>query len=115
MHVFKPLSASLCYGLTLPFLTGIGFFDIGEQQVKNIMRPFRVYQVMLGGAGTQAPMADRTLPSRVKHRRHWWAVGAALALAGIVAAWVLPRVVCLLREWTLTEMCRRPCTRPRRR
>jgi class 3 adenylate cyclase len=58
-----------------------GFSDIDEQQVKNIMRPFRVYQVMLGGAGTQAPMADRTLPSRVKHRRHWWAVGAALALA----------------------------------
>jgi len=31
-----------------------GFPDIGEQQVKNIMRPFRVHQVMLGGAGTQA-------------------------------------------------------------
>ena len=39
----------------------VGFADIGEQQVKNIMRPLRVYQVMLGGAGAQATVADRSL------------------------------------------------------
>ena len=65
----------------------VGFTDIGEQQVKNIMRPLRVYQVMLGGAGAHA--ADRSLPSRVSLRRRWWAIGAVLGLAGIVAAWFL--------------------------
>src|SRR6266516_4754043 len=43
----------------------VGFTDIGEQQVKNIMRPLRVYQVMLGGAGTQATVTDHPLPSRL--------------------------------------------------
>src|SRR5438105_12740482 len=67
----------------------VGFADIGEQQVKNIMRPLRVYQVMLAGAGTQATVVDHAPPSRVSPRRRWWAVGAVLGLASIVAASLL--------------------------
>ena len=67
----------------------VGFTDIGEQQVKNIMRPLRVYQVMLAGAGAEATVADRSLRSRVSPHQRWWAVGAVLGLAGIVAAWLL--------------------------
>src|SRR5205814_8884029 len=50
----------------------VGFTDIGEQQVKNIMRPLRVYQVMLAGAGAQSTVADRSLRSRVSPHRRWW-------------------------------------------
>ncbi len=67
----------------------VGFTDIGEQQVKNIMRPLRVYQVMLGGAGAQATVADRSLRARVSPHRRWWIVGAVLGLAGIVATSLL--------------------------
>jgi class 3 adenylate cyclase/TolB-like protein/Tfp pilus assembly protein PilF len=67
----------------------VGFTDIGEQQVKNIMRPLRVYQVILAGAGAQATVADRSLRARVSPHRRWWISGAALGLAGIVATWLL--------------------------
>ena len=67
----------------------VGFTDIGEQQVKNIMRPLRVYQVMLGGAGAQATVADRSFRARVSPHRRWWTAGAVPGLAGIVAAWLL--------------------------
>ena len=67
----------------------IGFDDIGEQQVKNIMRPIRVYQVMLDGVATPATAVHRSLRSQAKLGGRLWAIGAALALAGVLAAWLL--------------------------
>jgi adenylate cyclase len=40
-----------------------GFEDLGEQQVKNIARPVRVYRVLIGGAAA-ATRAAQALPER---------------------------------------------------
>ena len=40
-----------------------GFEDLGEQQVKNIARPVRVYRVLIGGA-PMARRAARAVPDR---------------------------------------------------
>jgi len=79
----------------------VGFTDIGEQQVKNIMRPLRVYQVILGGDATPAVGVGRSLRSPAKPRRGWWGVGAALALAVVVVA-----------AWPLATLLRPPVTSP---
>src|SRR6516225_6263007 len=42
----------------LPF----AFEDLGEQQVKNIARPVRVYRVRDAGIGTKVPLAQPALP-----------------------------------------------------
>ena len=41
---------------------GVSFVDIGEQQVKNIVRPIRVYRVTLG-KGDKEPKAASEAPS----------------------------------------------------
>lgn len=79
----------------------VGFADIGEKQVKNIMRPLRVYQVILGGGATPSADVDRSLRSPAKPRRGWWGVGAALVLAGVVVA-----------AWLLAALLRPPVTSP---
>src|SRR5712671_705217 len=33
----------------------VAFEDLGEQQVKNIARPIRIYRVLLAGAATPVP------------------------------------------------------------
>jgi class 3 adenylate cyclase len=64
----------------------LGFKDIGEQTLKNISRPIRVYRV----SGTGAPQRSAPLPQRGRRERKSvpWGVGAAVvvAIAGI-AAW----------------------------
>jgi Adenylate cyclase, family 3 (some proteins contain HAMP domain) len=71
----------------------IRFDDIGEQQVKNIMRPIRVYQVMLGGdapdVGAHPHEPLRASPRRIKP----WQKFALAALAALVALPVLWLVV----------------------
>ncbi len=65
------------------------FEDMGEQSVKNIARPVRVYALRPKGL-TAAPA--RGLPSRPARR--WWAVIGALAAAalviGCIAWWFWP-------------------------
>ena len=58
----------------------VGFDDIGEQQVKNIMRPIRAYHVILGGGATHARSPTRKFPTR----RRWLIAGiAALGALGV--------------------------------
>src|SRR5207245_4070312 len=68
---------------------GIGFADIGEQRVKNIVRPVRVYRVNLNSGVVRTKDADDSLISRLSSRGRWWATGAVLALAGIVLIWFM--------------------------
>jgi class 3 adenylate cyclase/TolB-like protein len=59
------------------------FVDAGEQRVKNIERPIRVYRVLLGGEGMRQPR--RLLPAFAQRR--WIAamvLGVAVAAAGVV-------------------------------
>jgi len=64
----------------------LGFKDIGEQTLKNISRPIRVYRV----SGTGAPQRSAPFPQRGRRERKAlpWGIGAAavIAIAG-VAAW----------------------------
>jgi class 3 adenylate cyclase len=64
----------------------LGFKDIGEQTLKNISRPIRVYRV----SGTGAPQRSTPFPQRGRRERKSlpWGIGAAAvaAIAG-VAAW----------------------------
>jgi class 3 adenylate cyclase len=62
----------------------LGFSDIGEQALKNISRPIRVYRL----SGTGAPQRSAPLPPRGRKRKsRLWAIGAGAvaAIAGIVA------------------------------
>jgi hypothetical protein len=64
----------------------LGFQDIGEQSLKNISRPIRVYRV--SGAATPlrpAPSAALARPAPGAHNLVPWAIGAVVA-AVIVAA-----------------------------
>ena len=60
---------------------GVGFVDAGQQQVKNISRPIRVFRVELDG--------PPSLWSRLRCRR-WprWALAAAASLALVPGIWL---------------------------
>ena len=70
----------------------VGFDDIGDQKVKNIVRPIRVYQVLLGtgsGEGRWAAAhwrANRMLDLR---RKPFWIAASAAIIAGGIAALLL--------------------------
>ena len=70
----------------------VEFDDIGEQQVKNIARPIRVYRVLLG---RDAPQTGDSAASRSRklifHWRRWTAGLAALVVVGL-GAWLLPQL-----------------------
>ena len=53
----------------------VSFDDIGEQQVKNILRPIRVYRV--AAAHAASPFPKTATGGRPPHRvaRRWWAGG----------------------------------------
>jgi class 3 adenylate cyclase len=62
----------------------LGFKDIGEQALKNISRPIRVYRV----SGTSMP--QRAVPQQPprRHKEFPWAIaGAAIVAIAAVAAW----------------------------
>jgi class 3 adenylate cyclase len=64
----------------------LGFKDIGEQALKNISRPIRVYRV----SGTGAPQRSAPLPQRGQRGRKSfpWGGGAALVVAiAVLGAW----------------------------
>jgi class 3 adenylate cyclase len=66
----------------------LGFQDIGEQTLKNISRPIRVYRV--SGTGRPQRPAPPAQPTRRGHAPLTWAIGGlgVAALAGL-AAWQL--------------------------
>ena len=62
---------------------GFGFVDLGEQQVKNIARPIRVFRVTLG----EGPAAGQA-PKKLFGGKHWArnaAIAAVLAIAVLAA------------------------------
>ena len=63
----------------------LGFQDIGEQALKNISRPIRVYRV----SGTAAPQRSAPPAPLAQRERKWpWGIGVAVVLAiGAIAAW----------------------------
>jgi len=67
---------------------GIGFVDIGEQQVKNIIRPIRVYRVTLGKVDKAARYAEPTVPEKRSRRLRWFVTGVAI-LGAIAVGGVL--------------------------
>ncbi len=65
---------------------GIRFDDLGEQQLKNIVRPIRVFRACLGGdLGAAEPAAPAPVPASPRRRRRWRGV-AALAVTALVLA-----------------------------
>ena len=64
----------------------VGYADLGEQQVKNIERPVRVYRVLLEPEAAGQIIAEKR---QGRPRWHFGAVAAALAVAVIVGggAW----------------------------
>src|SRR5437660_2658237 len=64
----------------------LGFQDIGEQALKNISRPIRVYRV----SGTAAPQrsAPPAPPARRQGKSLAWGIGAVVVVAiAAIAAW----------------------------
>jgi len=63
----------------------LGFQDIGEQALKNISRPIRVYRV----SGTAAPQRSASaLPAQRQGKSLIWGIGAAVVVAiATIAAW----------------------------
>jgi TolB-like protein/tetratricopeptide (TPR) repeat protein len=68
---------------------GIGFNDIGAQQVKNIMRPIRVFRVSLDA---DTPETRPHFMSRTQGPARWqrWAGGLALLVALGAGLWFSP-------------------------
>ena len=67
----------------------VSFEDFGEQQVKNIMRPIRVFRVALDGNALETSVASASRPRRPSHWQGW-AGGLALLVAVGVGVWFLP-------------------------
>jgi adenylate cyclase len=66
----------------------VHFIDIGEQQVRNIVRPIRIYQVRLEGLATP-PVGARRFRSRSGRQGRWLVAGATSALVAVAAIWLL--------------------------
>jgi adenylate cyclase len=66
---------------------GVGFVDIGEQQVKNIVRPIRVFRVTLG-MSEKAPNVGAKSMSRTRSpQQRWIILGIVIVLAIGVGIW----------------------------
>jgi class 3 adenylate cyclase len=64
----------------------LGFQDIGEQALKNISRPIRVYRV--SGTGVPQRPAPPAPPAARKRKSLPWGIGAAVLVAvAAIAAW----------------------------
>ncbi len=61
----------------------LGYADLGEQAVKNIARPVRVWRVLLDGTAPTRP-ASRRLPLRFRRAGLFSVVGLAIVIATIV-------------------------------
>jgi adenylate cyclase len=66
----------------------LGFVEIGEQKLKNIDRPIRVYRVAMGGVPAPPAARDDTVPPKKGVPKLWLAVGGGAILAVAAgAAW----------------------------
>jgi adenylate cyclase len=68
----------------------IAFDDLGEQTVKNIARPVRAFGLSPSAIAATPDLPPSSGPTPTIHHRRW--IGAAVAVAGIVAAsawWVM--------------------------
>lgn len=68
----------------------LGFQDIGEQQLKNITRPVRVYRVSGASAPIRLPTLEAPAPGPAKKPRGpalWALAGVAVLTVGALAAW----------------------------
>ena len=72
---------------------GLEYEDLGEQTVKNIAEPVRVYRLRFAG-GAQAPASERTAARAFARRpvRRWAAAGALVLAVTVVggALWLRP-------------------------
>ncbi len=71
---------------------GLEYEDLGEQTVKNVAEPVRVYRLRFAGAA-QAPASEGTPASARRLDRRWAAAVATLVLAVVVvsgALWLRP-------------------------
>jgi adenylate cyclase len=62
----------------------VRFDDIGEQQVKNIARPIRVYRVTLGQNEKVASSTTATSPVKRSSRRRWLVTSIAIGVGVIL-------------------------------
>jgi adenylate cyclase len=75
----------------------VGFADLGEQRVKNVGEPVRVYRVLMDPAAAGQTIRERTIRERkpAAHAPRWpmataAAVAGLLAIAAGAAAWLRP-------------------------
>lgn len=61
----------------------LGFVDLGEQALKNITRPIRVYQL----SGVKKPVSAKPVHKPVRYGIVWISVGLAAGIAIFVLAW----------------------------
>ena len=64
---------------------GLGYAEMGPQQVKNITEPIRGYRVLLDESAAGTLVAQKMQPPQ----RRWWLGVAAAAIVGLVVASVL--------------------------
>jgi class 3 adenylate cyclase/tetratricopeptide (TPR) repeat protein len=71
---------------------GVEFIDAGQQHVKNISKPIRVYRVALGKGVTRTPVTDRSATQRRFTSRPMAIAAATIAVIAIggFAAWQWP-------------------------
>jgi class 3 adenylate cyclase len=66
----------------------LGFVEVGEQKLKNIERPIRVYRVSMGGTPLPAVAKTDALAPKTGVPKIWLAVGGgAMLLVAAIAAW----------------------------
>ena len=69
--------------------TDIAFTDLGDQNVKNIDRPVRVYRLELGAVARPGRASGRQPGGAREMSRHHWPIGLAIAGAFAVAIAIL--------------------------
>lgn len=67
----------------------VGFVDLGDQTVKNIAKPIRVYRVLLDPEAAGTLVAEREANKRLPRRRRWAIPAAAAVVIIAIAAAVL--------------------------
>jgi len=66
----------------------LGFVEVGEQKLKNIERPIRVYRVSMGGAALPAGATPGVVAPKAGVPKLWLAMGGVAMLSvAAIAAW----------------------------
>lgn len=67
----------------------VGFNDIGEQQVKNIARPIRIFRVALGDQATRIDTQGRWQRPTRALRQRWVGAGVLTVCLASIAVWAV--------------------------